>query len=189
MFAQFRAAAVVLVYFTALTGFAYPLALTMVAGAFFPHQSAGSPVMREGEVAGSLLIGQSFTEPRYFWGRPSAAGAGYDARASSGANLGPTSQSLADRVAAEAGRHGAPVTEVPTELLTASGSGLDPHISPRAARFQINRIAVARGLDAATLDRLVGEFTETPILGIFGEERVNVLRLNLALDDLDNARA
>lgn len=187
MLGHCRAAAVILLFFTAFTGLAYPLAVTATASALFPHQSKGSPVVRDGIVVGSSLIGQSFAEPRYFWGRPSAAGAGYDGRASSGSNLGPTSKALADRVAAEAARHGVAASAVPADLLTASGSGLDPHISLRAARFQISRVAAARGLEAAALDRLIGEFTEAPIFGIFGEERVNVLLLNLALDEADAA--
>lgn len=183
MFAHFRAAVVVLGFFTILTGLLYPLALTGAGSALFPHNATGSPVTRDGVVVGSALIGQTFSDPRYFWGRPSAAGAGYDARASSGSNLGPTSKALADRIAAEAGRYGLPASAVPPELLTASGSGLDPHVSPTAAHFQAARVAAARGLDPALLDTLIGELTERPVLSILGEERVNVLKLNLALDE------
>lgn len=184
MLKHFRPAIVVLGFFTLLTGFAYPIALVGAGSVLFPQTAGGSPVMRDGVVVGSALIGQTFTDPKYFWGRPSAAGSGYDARASSGSNLGPTSTALADRIAAEAARHGVPASEVPPELLTASGSGLDPHISPRAARFQTVRVAAARNLDPAGIDALIGELTEQPILGILGDERVNVLELNLALDEI-----
>ena len=184
MLAQFRPAIVLLGLFTVLTGILYPLALTGVASLVFPHRAGGSPITRDGVVVGSAMIGQAFSDPKYFWGRPSAAGAGYDGRASSGSNLGPTSKALAERIAAEAARHGVPANAVPPELLTASGSGLDPHVSPTAARFQAARVAAARGLDPARLDALISELTERPFLGIIGEERVNILQLNLALDEV-----
>ncbi|HVK81948.1 MAG TPA: potassium-transporting ATPase subunit C, partial [Verrucomicrobiae bacterium] len=120
----------------------------------------------------------------YFWGRPSAAGDGYNARSSSGANLGPTSQALADRIAAEAERYGVPASDIPADLLTTSGSGLDPHISPAAAYFQAERVAGARGVSIESVRQLIVTHTEAPFAGILGEPRVNVLQLNLALDEL-----
>lgn len=183
MLQPFRPALVLLVLFTLLTGIAYPLAMTGVGQALFPVAANGSPIVRDGRVVGSALIGQNFTRDTYFWGRPSAAGDSYDASASSGSNLGPTSQALADRIKAEAARYGAPVRDIPVDLLTASGSGLDPHISPEAAYFQAPRVAQARGLSAETVRALIETHTEAPIAGILGEARVNVLQLNLALDE------
>jgi len=184
MFKHFRPALTLLVLFTLLLGIAYPIALTGIAQSLFKEQAEGSPIVRDGKVVGSHLIGQQFTKPEYFWGRPSAAGKGYDGRASAGSNLGPSSQALADRIRAEARRLGQPAGEIPADLLTASGSGLDPHISPAAARFQIARVAAARGLPEAEITKLVDDYVETPSLGFIGEPRVNVLELNLALDDL-----
>lgn len=189
MLQHLRPALVLLVAFTLITGVMYPLAITGVAQAAFPHQADGSPIVRDGQVVGSELIGQSFARPDYFWGRPSAAGGGYDARASSGSNLGPSSRALAERMEQEAARYGAPASEIPADLLTASASGLDPHISPQAARYQIARVAAARGLPQADIARLVEAAIEAPTLGVLGEPRVNVLRLNLALDDLSRTRA
>ncbi len=150
MLAHLRASIVLLVLFTLLLGFAYPLALTAFGQAVFPHQANGSLVMRGGKVIGSELIGQSFARPDYFWGRPSAAGKGYDARSSSGSNLGPSSQALVDRIKADAARYGVDASQIPADLLTASGSGLDPDISPAAARFQIPRVAKSAVAAAGT---------------------------------------
>ena len=179
-----RPAIVLLVLFTLLLGLAYPLAMTGVGQGVFKQKAEGSPIVRDGVVVGSSLIGQQFTTPEYFWGRPSAAGKGYDARASAGSNLGPSSQALVDRITAEAERYGVDAADIPPDLLTASGSGLDPHVSPAAARFQIARVALARSLREVAVGRLVDEHVETPSFGFLGEPRVNVLELNLALDDL-----
>lgn len=183
MLTHLRPALVMLALFTVLTGLAYPLAMTGIAQAFFPAQADGSAIVRDGAAVGSRLIGQTFTSDRYFWGRPSGAGEGYNARASSGSNLGPTSQALADRLTEEAKRYGVPIVDIPPELLTTSASGLDPHISPRAALFQAARIAAARSLPMADVQALIAQHTEQPALGIVGEARVNVLALNLALDE------
>ncbi|MGE3303443.1 MAG: potassium-transporting ATPase subunit KdpC [Hyphomonadaceae bacterium] len=182
--ALFRPAFVLFALFTLLLGVIYPLGMTALGQTLFHNAANGSPIVRDGRVVGSALIGQSFTQARYFWGRPSAAGKGYDARASGGSNLGPNAQSLAGRAAAEAKRYGAPASRIPVDLLTASGSGLDPDISPAAARFQAARVARARGLPEDRVLRLIEAHTQRPLGGILGEPRVNVLRLNLALDAL-----
>lgn len=186
MLKELRAALAMLVFMTLLTGVAYPLAVTGIAKLAFPRQAAGSLVEKDGRVIGSDLIGQAFTDARYFWGRPSAAGAGYDAANSSGSNLGATSKALAAavarRVAALKASHPDRQGPVPADLVTASGSGLDPHVSPEAALWQAGRVAAARGAPEADVRRLVAGQVEGRTFGFLGEPRVNVLRLNLALD-------
>jgi K+-transporting ATPase ATPase C chain len=187
MLTDLRRGAVALAVFTVLLGLAYPLLLFGVGQVAFRGAAGGSLVERDGQVVGSSLIGQAVDDPGYFWGRPSAAGDGYDAGASGASNLGPTSQQLADTVAERvdallAAHPGATAADIPAELVTASGSGLDPHISPAAAAFQVDRVAAARRLDPARVRDLVREHTEARDLGFLGEPRVNVLELNLALD-------
>lgn len=203
MLAQLRPALVLLVALTALTGLAYPLAMTALAGALFPRQAAGSPIERDGRVVGSSLIGQPFAEARYFRGRPSATTAPdpndatktvpqpYNAANSGGANLGPTSAALAERVRGdvEALKAENPGAAIPPDLVTSSASGLDPDISPEAALFQVPRVAKARGVGEDRLRALVAEHVEERTLGLFGERRVNVLALNLALDSATGVAA
>jgi K+-transporting ATPase ATPase C chain len=173
-------------FMTLLLGVAYPLALTGICQLFFPHQANGSLITAGGRVIGSELIGQNFSRPEYFHSRSSAAGNGYDAASSSGSNYGPTNQKLFDRVkaSADAFRKENPDYSgpIPADLLTASASGLDPHISPDSARAQTARVAKARGLSVAQLNVLIARLTEHPDLQVLGEFRVNVLKLNLALD-------
>lgn len=190
-----RPALVLLALFTVLTGLLYPLVVTGAAQALFPEEANGSLVRRHGQVIGSQLIGQRFEDPKYFWGRPSATGpAPYNAAASTGSNLGPSNPALAEAIAARvAALRAADPSQVsapvPVDLVTASGSGLDPHLSPAAALYQVSRVARLRGVDAEKLRQLVTDHTEARTLGLFGEPRVNVLALNLALDQLTGASA
>jgi K+-transporting ATPase ATPase C chain len=172
-----------LIVFTLLLGFAYPAVVWAIGRVAFPREAGGSFFAREGKIVGSERIGQAVTSPGLFRPRPSAAGSGYDAAASGGSNLGPTSKALADRVAAEAEKARAenPVAKapVPADAVTASGSGLDPHVSPELARWQIPRVSRESGIPAAELEALVAKRIEGRFLGLFGEPRVNVLLLNL----------
>jgi len=181
-----RPAIVMTILFTLLLGLAYPLAMTGVGQLAFPATANGSLVRRDGTVVGSALIGQGFTSDRFFWSRPSAAGAGYDGMASSGSNLGPTSQKLKDRTAATIAtlRATGIAGPLPADAATASGSGLDPDISPAYAKAQVARVAAARGLEEGRVMSLVEQHIDPPAFGFMGEARVNVLSLNLALDAL-----
>jgi potassium-transporting ATPase KdpC subunit len=182
-----RPALVLFVLLSALTGIVYPLAVTGAAQALFPAQAAGSLVVQGGKTVGSTLIGQNFSDPKHFWGRPSAtAPMPYNAGASSGSNQGPLNPALTDAVKSriEALRAADPgnTQPVPVDLVTASASGLDPHISPAAARYQAARVARLRGLPANHVEELIEDHTEMPLWGVLGEPRVNVLALNLAID-------
>jgi K+-transporting ATPase ATPase C chain len=181
-----RPAFVITLLFAALLGLVYPLAMTGIGQALFPVQANGSLVRDNGRVVGSTVVGQAFASDRYFHSRPSAAGDGYDGLASSGSNLGPTSRVLAERVKADVARLSgtAPGPNVPPDLVTASASGLDPHISPEAALYQVDRVAHARSLDPASVRRIVEQAIETPLLGFLGEPRVNLFKLNRRLDAL-----
>lgn len=192
MVAQIRAALVMLLTLTLLTGLFYPLAVTGLAQLVFPHQANGSLIRQDGTIVGSELIGQSFSGPEWFWSRLSATGpVSYNAAASTGSNYGPMHPALEEaargRIAAlEAG--GLPSREIPADLLTASGSGLDPHISPAAAMYQAPRVAKAHGLSPDDLQALIEQHTAGRQLGLLGEPRVNVLQLNLALKQLAESR-
>lgn len=196
MLREIRPAIIVLILLTAITGLAYPLAMTAIAGALFPKQAQGSLIEKDGKVVGSALIGQEFKEDKYFHGRPSATSAPdpanstktvsapYNAANSGGSNLGPTSKALNDRIKEDVDKLKAenPSTSVPIDLVTTSGSGLDPDISPEGALFQVPRVAKARNLPEERVRQLVAEKTQGRLAGLFGEPRVNVLALNLALD-------
>jgi K+-transporting ATPase ATPase C chain len=188
MLAVLRASVCALFFFTVLTGLVYPAVVTLAAEAVFPAQAEGSLIRSaDGSLAGSSLIGQGFTEPGYFWSRPSAtAPFPYNAAASSGSNLGPLNPALTEaveeRVAALRSADPANDSPVPVDLVTASASGLDPHISPAAAAYQADRVARARGIDRATVERLIQSHTHGRTFGILGEPRVHVLELNRALD-------
>ncbi|VIO78293.1 Potassium-transporting ATPase KdpC subunit [Bradyrhizobium ivorense] len=196
MLREIRPAILVLVLLTAITGLAYPLAITGIAGVIFPRQAQGSLIEKDGKVIGSALIGQEFKEDKYFHGRPSATlapdpndstktvPAPYNAANSGGSNLGPTSKALADRLKDDVEKLKAenPNAQVPVDLVTTSASGLDPDISPEAALFQVPRVAKARGMSADAVRELVTQNTQGRFAGVLGEPRVNVLALNLALD-------
>jgi potassium-transporting ATPase KdpC subunit len=196
MLREIRPAIVLLLALTAITGLAYPLAMTGIAGVLFPTQAQGSLIEKDGKVIGSALIGQEFKDDKYFHGRPSATlapdpndstktvSAPYNAANSGGSNLGPTSKALADRLKEDVDKlkAGNPNRPVPVDLVTTSGSGLDPHISPEAAQFQVPRVAKARNMSEDSVKQLVTSNTEGRLLGLIGEPRVNVLALNLALD-------
>lgn len=184
-----RSSLVMFAAMTLLTGFIYPALVTLAGQAIFPRQANGSLVVRQGKVVGSYLIGQRFDAPYYFWGRPSATAPNpYDPLASGGSNLGPTNPALVDqvkkRIAALRRADPSNTAAIPVDLVTASGSGLDPDISPAAAAYQAGRVARARGLARAQVDALIARYTTGRQFGLLGEPRVNVLRLNLALDDL-----
>jgi potassium-transporting ATPase KdpC subunit len=183
-----RPAIVLFIAFTVLTGVVYPLVVSAVGWTMFPTESGGNLIIRDGKVIGSRLIGQAFDDARYFWSRPSATGPyPYNGGASSGSNLGPLNAVLIDGVTARVdtlrASHPTQPGAVPLDLVTASGSGLDPHISPEAAYYQVDRVAEARGLPTDTVRELVARHVEPRTLGVLGEPRVNVLLLNLALDD------
>jgi len=196
MLREIRPAIVLLLVLTAITGLAYPLAMTAIAGALFPAQAQGSLIAKDGKVIGSALIGQEFKDDKYFHGRPSATlapdpndstktvAAPYNAANSGGSNLGPTSKALADRLKEDVDKLKTenPTAQVPVDLVTTSASGLDPDISPEAAEFQVPRVAKARNMPQDAVKQIVAANVQGRLLGLMGEPRVNVLALNLALD-------
>jgi potassium-transporting ATPase KdpC subunit len=198
MWREIRPAIVVLIGLTAITGLIYPLAITGIAELVFPYQAQGSMIERDGHIIGSVLIGQNFTDDKYFHGRPSATtapdpkdasmtvAAPYNAANSGGSNLGPSNKALVDRVKAdmEKLKRDNTSTPVPADLVTTSASGLDPEISPEAALFQVPRVAKARNMTENRVRQLVADHVEDRFIGVLGEPRVNVLKLNLALDEL-----
>jgi K+-transporting ATPase ATPase C chain len=186
MLSELKPAILITILFTVLTGILYPLAVTGIAQGIFPRQANGSLIEHNGKVVGSELIGQNFSKPEYFHPRPSAAGNGYDAANSSGSNLGPTNQALADRLTKDAAQFRKDNPDftgpIPSDAITASASGLDPEITPANAMAQSARVAKARGVSADAVAKLVADNTQQRDLGVLGEPRVNVLKLNLALD-------
>ncbi len=189
MLKQVKQAFVIFVALTVLTGIVYPLLITGIAQLAFPRQADGSLIYRKGQAVGSALIGQNFTSPKYFWARPSATTPmPYNAASSGGSNLGPTNPTLAtavgERIATLKAADPGNDTPIPVDLVTSSASGLDPHISPAAAEYQVHRVAKARGLDVQTVQEAVARHTERRTLGLLGEPRVNVVELNLDLDAL-----
>ncbi len=190
---QFKRSLLVFVWLSILCGLAYPLAITGAAQIFFPAQSNATLIYKDNSVVGSQLIGQSFTRPEYFHGRPSATDPAYDASASGGSNLAPSSAKLIEQVQARIARvreeNGlSDRASIPADLVLASASGLDPHISPHAAWLQVKRVAEKRNMPVADIESLIRRNTKQPLIGIWGEERVNVLRLNLALDEMKTAK-
>ncbi|MEK6299165.1 MAG: potassium-transporting ATPase subunit KdpC [Acidobacteriota bacterium] len=190
MLKQIYPAITMTIVLTVLLGIIYPLVVTGLAQVMFPAKAGGSLIEKDGKVIGSSLIGQPFTGPGYFHSRPSAAGSGYDPTASAGTNLGPTSQKLKDNIkkAAESLREENPGSPIPIDMVTASASGLDPHITPAAAEFQVPRVARERGMSTDQVRKLIREHSEGRQFGLLGEPRVNVLELNLALDEGSNHR-
>jgi K+-transporting ATPase ATPase C chain len=192
MLVQLRTAVIVFVALTVLTGLVYPALVTLAGQVFFANAANGSLIVRNQQVVGSEWIGQPFTDPKYFWSRPSATSPAYNGGSSSGSNLGPTNsdylKTIAERVAAMRAAHPDQTGDVPVDLVTASASGLDPHISPAAAFYQVARVAAARQLSVAEVEKLVKAHCEDRTWGLFGEPRVNVLKLNLALDAYSHER-
>ena len=189
MWSQLRPAIVSVLILTAIVGLAYPLAITGIASVIFPHQAQGSLIEKNGVAVGSTLIGQPFDDAKYFWGRPSATSPyAYNATSSSGSNLGPTNEALkkvvADRIATLKAADPDNSAKVPVDLVTTSGSGLDPHISPASAEYPVRRVARARRVNEDAVRHLVAEHTDGRQWEVFGEPRVNVLELNIALDSL-----